>query len=271
MMETIGQKLLDALKLYGVKVLFALGILLVGWFVARMIRQALKNLMRKAHLDDTLVTFLASLSHTAVMILVIITALGQVGLQTTSFVAVLGAAGLAVGLALQGSLSNFAYGILMVLFKPFRAGDYIEGAGVGGLVKAVGIFTTELRSPDNKTIIVPNAKMMGDNIVNYSANATRRLELKICVSFADDLKKAKQVLESVLEAEPRVLKDPAPFVGVFALSDYGVEFTVRPWVKTPEYWDVRFALLEAIKTRLDAEGITIPLPQQVVHLHRNEE
>lgn len=269
-MEAIGQRLLDMVTLYGVKMLLALGILLCGQFAARIIRQALKNLMRKAHLDDTLVTFLSSLCHAAVMILVIIAALGQVGVQTASFVAVLGAAGLAVGLALQGSLSNFASGILMILFKPFRAGDYIEGAGVGGLVKAVGIFTTELRAPDNKTIIVPNAKMMGDNIVNYSANATRRLDLTVGVSYRDDPQKVKRVLESILAAEPRVLKEPAAMVGVLNLGGSSVDFAVRPWVRTAEYWDVRFALLEAVKTGLEAEGLSIPFPQQDVHLYRNE-
>jgi len=175
---------------------------------------------------------------------------------------------LAIGLALQGSLANFAAGVLMIIFKPFRVGDYIEGGGVAGAVEEIGIFTTELKSPDNRKIIVPNAKMTSDNIVNYTAKEIRRVDIVAGVSYGDDLDQVRKVLESLLAKDERILKDPAPTIGVLELADSSVNIAVRPWVKTSDYWDVFFATQESIKKQFDAAGISIPFPQRDVHLHK---
>ncbi len=265
-MNDLLTKLLEWATLYGLNIIAALVIVLIGCFVANTIKSLIIRVLEKGHVDKTLVSFLSSICHIGIMIFAIIAALGRLGVQTASFVAILGAAGLAVGLALQGSLANFASGILMVIFKPFRAGDYIEGAGVAGSVQSLGIFTTELCSPDNKKIIIPNAKIMGDNIINYSANDSRRLDLVAGVSYGDDIDKVKRVLKSILENDSRVLKDPEPVIAVLQLNNSRVDFAVRPWVKTADYWPLRFALLENIKKRFDEEGISIPFPQQDIHI-----
>jgi small conductance mechanosensitive channel len=267
-MKDVVAKMQELLALYGLKVVAALVILLVGWVVARGFRAVIRRMLLKARIDATLVSFVSSLSYIVLLAFVLIAALGQLGVQTTSFVAIVGAAGLAVGLALQGSLANFAAGILMIVFKPFKAGDFVEGGGVSGVVEAVGIFATELKSPDNKKIIVPNAKMTGDNIVNYTAKEIRRVDIVAGVSYGDNLDKVRRVLEGVLASDARILKDPAPTIGVLELAESSVNFAVRPWVKTPDYWDVFFATQENIKKRFDAEGICIPFPQRDVHLHQ---
>jgi small conductance mechanosensitive channel len=205
------------------------------------------------------------------LIFVIIAALAQVGIQTTSLIAVLGAASLAIGLALQGSLANFAAGVLLIIFRPFKVGDYVECAGTAGAVDEMQIFTTQLKSPDNKKIIIPNAKLLGDVITNYSAQETRRVDLVIGVSYSDDLQKVEKVLTDILSQDERVLKDPAPTIAVLELADSSVNFAVRPWVKTGDYWNVYFALTKNIKMRLDAEGIAIPFPQRDVHLYQQKE
>jgi small conductance mechanosensitive channel len=231
-----------------------------------LIRKALS----KWNVDVTLVKFIATLSYFSIMAFVIVAALAQIGVQTASFVAIVGAAAFAVGLALQGSLANFASGVLIILFKPFKAGDYVEGGGVAGTVEEVSIFTTVLRSPDNRVIIVPNGKIMADNIVNYSAREIRRVDLVAGVSYSDDIDKVRKVLEIILDEDERVLKDPAPTIGVLELADSSVDFAVRPWVRSSDYWGVFFDLQEKIKKRFDAEGISIPFPQQDVHLHQAE-
>jgi small conductance mechanosensitive channel len=235
-----------------------------------MIQNGLEKGMLKAKVDAVLVTFTVNMAYAAVMVFVVLAALGQLGVQTTSFIAVLGAAGLAVGLALQGSLSNFAAGVMIIIFRPFKIDDYIEGGGVSGVVKAIHIFTTTLTTPDNKRVIVPNSKMMGDNIVNYSAEGTRRVDLTASISYGDSIDKAKAALMDLLAKDPRVLKDPAPFIGVSAMAESSVDFAVRPWVKVEDYWDVFFALNEAIKKRFDAEGLSIPFPQRDVHLYKHD-
>jgi small conductance mechanosensitive channel len=267
-MEQIFLKLQEWIALYGLKVIAAAVILIVGLFAAKGIRAIIRRMLQRGHVDETLVSFVSSLCYFGIMAFVIIAALGQLGVQTASFVAIVGAAGLAIGLALQGSLGNFAAGVLMIIFKPFKVGDYIEGGGVDGLVEEIGIFTTELKSLDNKKIIVPNAKMTGGNIVNYTAKDIRRVDLVAGVSYKDDLDKVKKVLEGILAADGRILKDPAPTIGVLALAESSVNFAVRPWVKTSDYWDVFFAIQENIKKQFDAEGIRIPFPQQDVHLHK---
>ena len=223
--------------------------------------------LRKSRVDDTLVSFVSSLTYAVLLCIVVIAALGKLGFQTTSLVAILGAAGLAVALSLQGSLANFASGVLMIIFRPFKVGDFIEGAGVSGTVEAISIFTTELKSGDNKKIIVPNSKLTGDTITNFSAKEVRRIDMVVAAGYGDDLDKVKGVLRNILDQDERILKDPAPVVAVLALADSSVNFAVRPWVKTADYWPVNFALQETIKKRFDIEGISIPFPQQDVHLY----
>ena len=267
-MEQIVAKLQEWIALYGLKLVAAILILIIGRYAAKGIRVLIRRALQKAKVDDTLVSFVSSLCYVGIMAFVIIAALGQIGVQTASFVAVLAAAGLAVGLALQGSLSNFAAGVLMIIFKPFKVGDFIEGGSVAGVVEEIGIFTTELKSPDNKKIIVPNAKMTSDNIVNYTAKDVRRVDIVAGVSYGDDIDKVRKVLEEVLAKDDRILNDPAPTIGVLELADSSVNFAVRPWVKTTDYWDVFFATQENIKKQFDAAGISIPFPQQDVHLHK---
>jgi small conductance mechanosensitive channel len=253
---------------YGLKVVAAIAILVIGWIAAKTVRSLVRKMLVKGRADAALVSFVSSLTYVALMAFVVIAALGQLGVQTASFVAVIGAAGLAVGLALQGSLGNFASGVLIIIFKPFKVGDYVEGGGVAGIVEEISIFTTELKSPDNKKIIVPNGKMMGDNIINYTAKEIRRIDIVAGVSYKDDLDKVRTVLRDILAADERVLKDPAPTIGVLELGESSVNFVVRPWVKTQDYWDVYFATQEKIKKQFDAQGISIPFPQRDVHLYQ---
>ena len=256
---------------YGIKIIAAIVIFVVGRWVARALRNAIKRMMTRGNVDETLISFVGNLTYIALLAFVIIAALNQLGIQTTSFIAVIGAAGLAIGLALQGSLANFAAGVLMLIFRPFKAGDYIEGAGVAGTVEEVQIFATRLKTPDNKTIIVPNAKMMGDNITNYSTKDTRRVDMVIGVGYGDDLKKVREILEDILAKDDRILEDPAPTIGVLELGDNSVNFAVRPWVKTQDYWGAYFDVTETVKRRFDEEGISIPYPQRDVHLYEYKE
>lgn len=269
-MEDSIIKLQEFGTLYGLKIIAAVLILIVGRLIASGVRKLLRNILQRNKVDETLVSFVSSLVYVLMMAFVIIAAISKLGIQTTSFIAILGAAGLAIGLALQGSLANFAAGVLMLIFKPFKVGDFIEGGGVSGVVEEIGIFTTELKSPDNKKIIVPNAIVTGDKIVNYTAKECRRVDIVAGVSYSDDLDKVRSVLEDILSSDDRVLKDPAPTIGVLELADSSVNFAVRPWVKTADYWNVFFAMQESIKKRFDAEGISIPFPQQDVHLHKSE-
>lgn len=269
-MENVLIKLQEFGTVYGLKIVAAVFILVVGRLVALGIKKLLRKIMLKSKVDETLVSFATSLGYVALMAFIIIAALGQLGIQTTSFVAIIGAAGLAIGLALQGSLANFAAGVLMIIFKPFKVGDFIEGGGASGIVEEIGIFTTILKSPDNKKVTVPNAKMTGNNIVNYTAKDCRRVDIIAGVGYDDDLDKVRNVLENIISGDERILKDPAPTIGVLELADSSVNFAVRPWVKTEDYWDVFFAMQENIKKRFDAEGISIPFPQQDVHLYKSE-
>jgi len=268
--SAIIPKLQEWAAFYGLKIVAALAIFIIGRLVAKALRGTVKRMMTRSKVDETLISFVASLTYAALITIVVIAALNQLGIQTTSFIAIIGAAGLAVGLALQGSLANFAAGVLMIIFRPFKAGDYIEGGGVAGVVEEIQIFTSQLKTPDNKLIIVPNAKMMGDNIVNYSAKETRRVDMVFGVGYSDDLDKARRVLLEVVAQDERVLKDPAPQVAVSELADSSVNFVVRPWAKTADYWGVYFDLTEAVKKRFDAEGISIPFPQRDVHLHQSQ-
>lgn len=249
-------------------IVIAIIIFIVGKWVAKLLTSVSKHLMSKSNLDEALVNFLGHIVNALLMVVVIIAALNQAGFATTSLVAIVGAAGLAVGLALQGSLANFASGVMIIMFKPFTKGDFIAAGGEMGAVEEITIFTTNLTSPDNKAIIVPNGAIMGGSITNFSAKDTRRVDFVFGVSYDDDIKKVKEIVWEVLNADERILKDPAPTVGVLELADSSVNFAVRPWVNSGDYWGVFFDIQEAMKIRFDAEGISIPFPQQDVHMHQ---
>lgn len=252
---------------YGVKILGALIVLMVGMWVAKLIKKGVVRLMEKKGVDATLIAFVASLLYMALQIFVIVAALEKLNIKTTSFIAILGAAGLAIGLALQGSLANFAAGVLMIIFKPFKVGDVIDAGGSVGSVLEIGIFSTIMKSPDNKKLIVPNAKVTGGTITNINTFGTRRVDLIAGIGYGDDIDKAKAVLEGIIAADERILKDPAPTIAVVELADSSVNFVVRPWVKSADYWGVHFDTTETIKKKFDEEGISIPFPQRDVHIY----
>ena len=260
--------LVDKVIPYGLSInIGALALFLLGRLVIRILISVLKKNMVRHKVDEALISFVTSILSMVLLALVIIAALQMLGIATTSFVAIIGAAGLAIGLALQGSLTNFASGVLMIVFKPFRVGDVVDAAGVVGTVTHVEIFTTTFSTFDNKRVIVPNGAVMGGNITNYSSEETRRVDMVIGCGYGDDLKQVKQILNEMLAADERVLEKPAPTVGVSELGDSSINFVVRPWVKAADYWGVKFDFLEAVKERFDKEGISIPFPQQDVHLH----
>jgi small conductance mechanosensitive channel len=253
---------------FGLKLVTALIIFIIGRWVARRLAGLVEKCMTKAGTDSTLTGFLRNIVYIGLLTFVILAAIAQLGVQTTSFIAVLGAAGFAVGLALQGSLANFAAGVLIIIFRPFKSGDFVEAGGVAGVVENIQIFTTTMRTGDNKTIIIPNGQITSGTIVNYSTKDTRRVDMVIGVGYGDDLDKVRRVLEEILKEDERVLEDPAPTIGVLELADSSVNFAVRPWVKSADYWPVYFALHEKVKKRFDKEGISIPFPQQDVHIHQ---
>ncbi|MEH0675380.1 small-conductance mechanosensitive channel MscS [Vibrio scophthalmi] len=258
----------DLLIQYGVNIISAVIILFIGNIIVKSIANSISKVLEKKQMDKAVVDFIHGLVRYLLFVIVLIAALGRVGVQTASVVAVIGAAGLAVGLALQGSLSNFAAGVLIVAFRPFKSGDYVEIAGVAGSVDSIQIFQTVLKTPDNKMVVVPNAGVIGGAITNYSRHETRRVDLVIGVSYKSDLKQTKQVIRETLEKDPRILKDPDITIGVLALADSSVNFVVRPWVKTADYWGVYFDSMQNIKEALDAAGIEIPFPQMDVHLNK---
>jgi small conductance mechanosensitive channel len=251
-------------------IIYAIIILAAGYWGAKTASRLLKGLMERRGLDLALTGFVGNLVNALIITFAVIAAMNQLGIQTTSLVAVVGAAGLAIGLALKDSLGNFAAGVMILIFKQFKAGDVIEGAGVLGMVETLNIFSTQLKTGDNKTIFVPNGKLLGDNIINYSNKPTRRVDLVIGVSYAANLSHVKSVLEEILGSDNRILKDPEPTIGVLELADSSVNFAVRPWVESADYWNVYFDLHADIKTRFDAEGIGIPFPQRDVHLYPAE-
>ena len=251
----------------GINVISAIVIFFVGKWIVNLVVKGLMKAMQKGDMDITLRRFVSNLARMLLMLFVIIAAIHQLGIQTASLIALLGAAGLAVGLALQGSLSNFAAGVLIVLFRPYKVGDWIEGGGVSGAVEEVQILTTVLKTGDNKRVIIPNSQIMGTTITNYSANETRRVDLVVGVSYSDDRDKVRKELESLVAADDRILADPAVTIAVSELADSSVNFVLRPWVKTADYWGVYFDLTEAIKKRFDEVGISIPFPQQDVYIH----
>jgi len=257
---------INAIDLAG-KIVGALVIFYAGrWLVGLAVR-ALRKVMQRQEIDKTLETFVCNLVRMALLVVVIIAAISALGIQTASFIAIFGAAGLAIGLALQGSLSNFAAGVLIVLFRPYKVGDFVEAAGIAGVIEQVQILTTVMKTGDNKQIIVPNSQIMDSIITNYSANDTRRVDMVVGVSYEDDLDKVRKTVEELVAADDRVLDEPACTIAVSELADSSVNFVVRPWVKTSDYWGVMFGLTEAIKKRFDKDGISFPFPQQDVHLY----
>lgn len=265
-MEFSADKLIELLQVWGLKAVMAIVIFVLGVVVARVLRNSLRSALRRAKVEATLVSFTANLVYTLLMVMVIIAALNQLGIQTTSFIAILGAAGLAIGLALQGSLANFAAGVMMMIFKPFKVGDFIEAAGTMGTVEEIELFTTKMLTPDNKLIIVPNNQITNGNITNFSAKETRRVDLVVRVSYRDDLNKVTAVLNDILSRDERILVEPAPTIAVLQLGESSIDFAVRPWVKSGDYWPTFFDLNKSIKERFDAEGISIPFPQRDIHL-----
>lgn len=265
-LDPILHQIGDAIMTYGPKLLIGLIILLVGRWVGMMAGNQSQRGLNKRGIDPTISGFVAKLVYVGILIFTVVAALSHIGLQTTSFVAALGAAGLAVGLALQGSLSNFAAGVLLVLFRPCRVGDYVDAGGVSGTVRDISLFSTTMLTPDNKQIIVPNSGIMGGPITNYSAMATRRIDLVIGISYDSDIRLAKDTIQALIDADERILKDPAPTIAVSELAESSVNLVVRPWASTANYWAVRFALIESIKNRFDEVGVGIPFPQIDVHM-----
>lgn len=253
---------------YGIKIIFALLIFIIGKWIAKRITEILKKSMIKSGIDETISSFAGNLINGMLMVVIIIAALSQIGIQTASFVAIVGAAGLAVGLALQGSLANFASGVLIILFRPIKQGDFIEAGGATGTVNTITIFSTILKTGDNKTIIVPNSGIMGGSITNYSTEQTRRIDLVVGISYDADIRKAKEILRDIIDQDSRILKHLAVTIAVSELADSSVNFVVRPWVSSENYWPTRFDLTEQIKLRFDEVGINIPYPHMDVHLHK---
>jgi small conductance mechanosensitive channel len=269
-MSSILNKVWELVTIYGIKVLAAIAIFIVGRWVAKALSNLIRRMMRKGALDQTIRRFVTNMVYIVLMIFVVLAALSQIGIQTTSFIAILGAAGLAIGLALQGSLANFASGFLMIVFRPIRVGDFIEAAGTAGTVEEIAIFTTTIVTPDNKVVIIPNGSLTGDNIVNWTLKGTRRVDLVMGIGYDDDIDKARQIMQDVMAEDDRILKDPAPQIAVVELADSSVNFVVRPWAKASDYWGVYMTTTENIKKAFDANGISIPYPQRDVHVFEHK-
>ncbi len=251
---------------YSIKIVAAILIFIIGKWLCRRITNLLTKIMEKNNIDVTLVKFLSSIVYYTLFIVVMIAVAGQLGINTTSFLTIIGAAGLAIGLALKDSLANFASGVMLIMFRPIKIGDFVDVGGVTGTVQSIDIFNTTIHSPDNQKHIVPNASITSGVITNVTANDNRRVDLVIGIGYDDDIAKAKGILKAIIKKEERILEDPATNIAVSELGDSSVNFVVRPWVKTSDYWDVYFALTEEIKITFDREGISIPYPQQDVHL-----
>ncbi|MBB3047404.1 small conductance mechanosensitive channel [Litorivivens lipolytica] len=262
------QQAMDFLMDYGPRLLTAIGILIVGYWIAKIVSSLLVRTLNARKIDATVSNFVGKLLFGTLLAVSLIPALGHAGIQTTSILAALGAAGLAVGLALQGSLSNFAAGVLLIAFRPCRVGDYIEAGGTGGTVESISLFSTMLITPDNKRIMIPNSRVMSNPITNYNAMPTRRVDLTIGIPYTADIPKAKALIKEILEKESRILPEPAPLIAVRQLADSSVNLVVRPWVNSSDYWGTHDALLEAIKIALDEADMSIPFPQMDVHFHK---
>jgi len=251
---------------WSIRIVFALAIFIIGRLIARLILKIISRVMTRAKLDDMLVSFLGNILYGLLMAIIVMASLEQLGVKTTSALAILGAAGLAVGLALQNSLANFAAGVMLIIFRPFKIGDFIEAGGTTGVVESITLFSTIMRTGDNREVIVPNGQIYGGTIVNFSARDTRRIDMTFSIGYGDDMRLARAIIEDVIKADERILTDPEPTIMVVELGASSVDFAVRPWVNSGDYWVVRAFLLEEIKTRFDAAGVSIPFPQQDVYI-----
>jgi len=263
---TVVSQSIDVMTGWGLKVLGAIAVLVIGRMIASWGRKITRRSLERAGMDETVIPFVSRLVYFLIMAFVLLAVLGLFGIPTTSVIAVLGAASLAVGLALQGTLANFAAGVMLLMFRPFEVGDYIEVSGHAGTCKAIGVFATTLNTVDNVQITIPNGKVYGEAIKNYSANDIRRVDLVASVAYDDDLQVARDTLMSILEADERVLDDPAPTVAVSELGASSVDLVVRPWCRAEDYWDLRFDLTRRIKESLEEAGCSIPFPQQDMHV-----
>jgi small conductance mechanosensitive channel len=253
---------------WGINIALALAIFIVGKFIVKIITKVITRLLQKSGMDSILVNFITSILRTILLLFVVIAAMDQLGVNTTSLVALLGAAGLAVGLALQGSLQNFAAGVMLIVFRPFKSGDFIEAGGVSGVVEKISIFSTTMRTGDNREVIVPNGAIYGGVITNFSARDTRRIDMVIGIGYDSEIKLARDTMSEIIDADNRILKDPQTLIAVSELADSSVNFVVRPWVKSADYWAVKFDLNEKIKLAFDEKGISIPYPQMDIHMDK---
>lgn len=267
--NTISDKVLEQALIYAPKLLLAIVTFFVGLWIIKAVTATIGRQMGRKNIDASLRHFLVSLSRISLKVLLFITVAGMVGIQMTSFIAIVGAAGLAVGLALQGSLGNFAGGVLILLFKPFKVGDFIEAQGFSGTVDRIQIFNTILKTPDNKTVIIPNGGLSNESIINYSTEEQRRVDLDVGIGYDDDIDKAKKVMMDLIKADKRVLTDPAPQIKLKELGDSSVNFSVRMWAKGEEYWNIFFDMQENVKKAFDKNKISIPFPQRDVHVYKH--
>lgn len=269
------QDIIEALKEWftenGLSIVGAILILIIGRILVGILKNVFQKVLAKSKLDATIIGFLGNLFYGLLITLVVLMALEQIGVETTSFVAIVGAAGLAIGFALKDSLANFAAGVMILINKPFITGDYVEAGGTSGSVNEIKLFATKLKTPDNRIVYVPNSSVIGGTITNYTAEATRRVDMEFGIGYSDDIDKAKDVILKLLSNDDRVLKDPAPQIVVGSLGDSSVNIKVRPWVKKEDYWGFYFDMTENVKKKFDAEGISIPFPQRDVHLFQQSE
>lgn len=255
---------------YGVKIISALAVLLIGLWIIKLLNSGIKKMMEKRTIDITLQPFLRSLISTLLKVLLAITVMSMVGIEMTSFIAILGAAGLAIGLALSGTMQNFAGGVMILILKPFKVGDFIEAQGFTGTVKEIQIFNTILNTVDNRMVIIPNGGLSTGSMVNYTAEPTRRLDITFGISYSDDVEKAKKIISDIVSADPRVLKDPPVFVRLAELGDSSVNLAMRVWLSSSDYWDVHFDTMEKVYEAFNAQNVSIPFPQMDVHVHKQD-
>ena len=260
----------DLIIKYGGQLVLAIVVLIIGLLVIKIIVKSLTRMMEKKDTDASLRPFITSMASILLKVMLVISVMSMLGIQMTSFIAILGAAGLAVGLALSGTLQNFAGGVMLLIFKPFNVGDFIEAQGFMGTVHEIQIFNTILKTPDNKTIIIPNGGLSTGAMTNFSTEPTRRVDFSFGIGYSDDIDKARSVIDGLIKKDSRILEDPEPFIAIGELADSSVNFTVRVWVISEDYWGVHFDMIESVKKAFDKEGVSIPFPQTDVHLYQDK-
>jgi small conductance mechanosensitive channel len=266
--NTLWEKINDVVITFGPRLIGAIITLIIGWWIIKIIQRSLRKGFEKRKMEPSLRGFLNSMIGILLKILLLISVIGMIGVQMTSFIAILGAAGLAVGMALSGTLQNFAGGVIILLFKPFKVGDYIEAQGHAGSVNEIQIFNTILKTPDNKTIIIPNGGLSTGSMINYSTEPQRRVDFVFGIGYGDDVDKARAVIQKLIDEDDRILKDPEQFIGVSELADSSVNFVVRVWAEASNYWGIYFDMHEKVYKAFDKEGLNIPFPQMDVHVHK---